>query len=403
MAENRYYSITTKRFVLRCKHDSWLRTTQELYNDILLFYYQIYLEREDIRELKGMQVFRTLEMLTVVGRDRQPVPYPLKWKGVPLYFRRAAINAAIAAGKSYLARGVQEHPAESFEKAVTYYKGMYRNFGEDEIILRVWNSQEWQWMRCRIAGNYFPPDAERLSPSVVIREKMIQLHAPVREKVMDGRKARERMHSQSRICALQFTNSNCAVLCVIMDHQGNQVAVHFIKGGSQYAHNYRRIEEKIDRAQKAMGYQNLDPKARPQEWPNKKYWIKLKNLSDYFSNSVSRQVINYIIEYRADIIVVPKYDREYTRIIMATVHNCSPLRLMRRIREQLTYKAWRQGILVLDVNASNTSSVCAKCGGPIRKHGDQFQCPNGHRGNRYINTALNLGRKCLESFSKHMP
>ena len=269
MSENCYYSITTKRFVLRCKHDGWLQDTQELYNDILLFYYRIYLEREDIRALKGMQVFRTLEKMTVMGRDKQPVPYPLKWKGVPLYFRRAAINAAIAAGKSYFARGVQEHPAESFEKAVTYYKGMYQDFEEHEIVLRVWNRQKWQWMKCRIAGNHFPPDAERLSPSVVIREKTFQLHVPVREKVADGRKAIERMQTQARICALQFTNSDSAVVCVILDHQGNQVSVQFIKGGRQYAHNYRKVLEKIERAQKAMGYQKEDRRLKAQEQPNK--------------------------------------------------------------------------------------------------------------------------------------
>ena len=258
-------------------------------------------------------------------------------------------------------------------------------------------------MRCRITGNYFPPEAERLSPSVVIRGNAIQLHVPVREKVVDGRKAIERIQSQSRICAIQFTNSDCAVVCVILDHHGNQVSVHFIRGGREYAHNYRRIVEKIDRAQRAMGYQNPDRQISAPERPNKKYWVKLRNLSDYFSNSVSRQVINYTIENCADIIVVPKYDKNYSRMIMASVHNWSPLHLTRRIREQLTYKAWRQGILVLDVNASNTSSICAKCGGTIRRQGDQIQCQNGHRGNRYINTALNLGRKCLESFGKQMP
>ena len=55
-----------------------------------------------------MEALRTLEKLTIPGRDRQPVQYPLPWQKVPLYFRRAAINSAIAAASSYLSREKQK-------------------------------------------------------------------------------------------------------------------------------------------------------------------------------------------------------------------------------------------------------------------------------------------------------
>ena len=121
-----YYAITTKRFVLRTSHGTWLRDTQELYNEILHFYYRLFLGHPELHSLGNQKLLRALEQLSIVGRDKRPVEQPLPFKGVPLYFRRAAINTALAAGKSYLARDGQERPTEVFEAGVTLYKGTYR-------------------------------------------------------------------------------------------------------------------------------------------------------------------------------------------------------------------------------------------------------------------------------------
>ena len=61
-----YYAITVRRYNVLFRHTDWLKKTQE--------------------------ALRILEILTIVGRDKQPVPTPLPWKKIPLYFRRAAIN-----------------------------------------------------------------------------------------------------------------------------------------------------------------------------------------------------------------------------------------------------------------------------------------------------------------------
>ncbi|MFR8178579.1 MAG: hypothetical protein ACLU80_00175 [Dorea sp.] len=41
---------------------------------------------------------------------------------------------------------------------------------------------------------------------------------------------------------------------------------------------------------------------------------------------------------------------------------------------------------------------CAICGGKVRRKGNEFLCENGHQGNRFLNDARNLGRKCQDSF-----
>ena len=71
------------------------------------------------------------------------------------------------------------------------------------------------------------------------------------------------------------------------------------------------------------------------------------------------------------------------------------------IREKLKYKAWQEGIVVLEVQQHNINSVCSQCGAKIRRKGADFQCVNGHRGSRYLNMAQNLGQKCLDSFKEN--
>lgn len=104
MEKTSCYSITVKKFNVFCRHTDWLRQTQELYNEILGFYYELYLDTFIDSTPGAMEALRTLEKMTIIGRDKQPVPNPLPWTKVPLYFRRAAINAAIAAARSYRTR-----------------------------------------------------------------------------------------------------------------------------------------------------------------------------------------------------------------------------------------------------------------------------------------------------------
>ena len=94
-----YYAITVRRYNVLFRHTDWLKKTQELYNEILLFYYRLYLETFPDQQPGTQEALRILETLTIVGRDKQPVPTPLHWKKIPLYFRRAAINTATAAAK----------------------------------------------------------------------------------------------------------------------------------------------------------------------------------------------------------------------------------------------------------------------------------------------------------------
>ena len=108
------YSITTWRLHLWCRHPEWLRTTQEFYNRIAEFYYNLLLDHTDLWEMGNQQILRELEIMSIPGRGGRIPSDPLPWQKIPLYFRRAAANEGIASAKSYLSRFAQDENFCSF-------------------------------------------------------------------------------------------------------------------------------------------------------------------------------------------------------------------------------------------------------------------------------------------------
>lgn len=213
------YSITTWRLHLWCRHPEWLRTTQEFYNRIAEFYYNLLLDHTDLWEMGSQQTLRELEIMSIPGRGGRIPSDPLPWQKVPLYFRRAAANEGIASAKSYISRFAQDEKsgrAEKLNAAVTYYKGMYQDFSAKEITLRVWTGDTWTWMHCRLSGRDFPENVRLMSPSVVFEYKYDMLHVPVRQNNENTATVRQRMQAGCRILCIQFTNSDAFAAGVVI-------------------------------------------------------------------------------------------------------------------------------------------------------------------------------------------
>ena len=269
-----YYAITVRRYNILFRHTEWFHQTQDLYNEILLFYYQLYLEIFTDEQPGTQEALRILEKLTIVGRDKQPVPNPLPWKKGPLYFRRAAINTATAAAKSYLAREEQEQPTEAFTESVTFYKGMYRDFQQNTISLKLWDGEEWQWSRLRLRGNTVPEEGQMMSPALVLKKDHAELHIPWKIPVADGRGARERITAENKICSTIFTGQDAYTVCCILDSSGKRESSFYIKGGREYANASRQIYDRIKRSEDVQG-------GGGNVKVNYRYWKKLKNLHEH--------------------------------------------------------------------------------------------------------------------------
>ena len=135
-----YYAITVRRYNVLFRHTDWLKKTQELYNEILLFTTDSIWKHFRISSPVHRKHLRILETLTIVDAINSRFQPPLPWKKIPLYFRRAAINTATAAAKSYLARGTQEHPTEKFTESVTFTRECI-DFQDNTISLKLWNGE----------------------------------------------------------------------------------------------------------------------------------------------------------------------------------------------------------------------------------------------------------------------
>ncbi|MDC7290723.1 transposase [Blautia schinkii] len=411
MSTKQGYSITTRRLRLRCRHPEWLQKTQDFYNEIAFFYYELLLKHTELWNLGSQRLLRELEILSLPGRENRIPESPLPWEKVPLYFRRAAANTGIAAAKSYLARQ-DINPGRKSQKldaAVVFYKGMYRDFSSSEITLKVWDGNQWQWMRCRIYGQEFPEGAQIMSPSVVFEYKFVMLHVPIKEAVDDSAGIKQRFAEKRNFCSIQFTNGDAFAVGCISDISGSELAVRLWGGGKEYAHHCKRVVEKIEKSEKSLGESKCgrgrDERLKSNERPNQKYWMHLKHLAEHYAHEVSAGIVSFCKEHDAAVIVLPKYDKDYTRHVMYGSGDWSPLHLSVRIRQFLPYKAWKAGILVIDVNARGISSVCAKCGKNIvgfNKQKIEYFCEDGHRGNRHLNAARNLGKKYLMQFGKHV-
>lgn len=453
MSTKQGYSITTRRLRLRCRHPEWLQKTQNFYNEIAFFYYELLIRHTELWELNSQKSLRELELLSLPGRENRIPESPLPWEKVPLYFRRAAANTGIAAAKSYLTRQDINpgRKAQKLDSAVVFYKGMYRDFSSLEITLKVWDGSQWQWMRCRLYGQEFPEDAQIMSPSVVFEYKFVMLHVPIKEAVGDSTGIKQRFAEKRNFCSIQFTNGDAFAVGCVSDIDGHELAVRFWGGGKEYAHHCRRVVEKIEKSEKSLGESkcgqdrderlkrservsrdeqlnrdeqlahnvrlNRDEKSmheipeiqdgrlKSNERPNQKYWMHLKHLAEHYAHEVSAGIVSFCKEHDAAVIVLPKYDKDYTRHVMYGSGDWSPLHLSVRIRQFLPYKAWKAGILVIDVNARGISSVCAKCGKKIAgfdKQKIEYFCEDGHRGNRHLNAARNLGKKYLVQFGKYV-
>lgn len=391
MDKTAYFAVTVRKFSVLSRHRDRMEKTQELYNEILGFYYRLYLDTLPETGSGSMETMRSLEKMTIVGRNREPVPHPLPWKKVPLYFRRAAINGAVAAARSYLARDAQKEESRNFTESVTFYKGMYRDFSENGISLKLWDGDSWKWIRLRLRGNKIPEEGQMMSPALVLREKKTELHIPWKTPVCDGRNAKERMKAGENICSAVFTNRDACVVCCILDSGGKMTDSLFLKGGTEYSHQCSYYLKKLKKSQASKGAGN-NPRG------NAKYWEKLKNISDNYAHQISRQVIDYCKKNHVGVLVLPYFEQNHRNIIMHSSGRYSPIYLSTSVREKLKYKAWQAGIVVLEAQQHKVSSVCSICGSEIRQSGTEFFCEKGHRGNRYLNTARNLGLKCLNDF-----
>lgn len=413
MKEKTGFSTTTYCMKLYTKHLDWLVLTKEYYNLVLKFYYELLYEKQQLLKFSNRELMRQLEILSV-GKKRTEITipaYPLPFNKVPLYFRRAAINSAISLMRSYYSRyeawkkkpyKTEPRPAKNFHASPVFYKGMYKDFTDRSITLKLWNGDKWIWVKYMYdsCGYEFKEDQRRLSPTIKVSTKQCMIHVPVITPVSDVRTIAERMKDKEKFCSVAVPGNDCLAVCVLFDGEGKAFDTYYIHGGDELKHRKKRLLGRIEKSKKAMNktdFNNLDKE------DNKQYKIKIHNLTDYYAHMVSRKVIDYCIKNGVKIIAVPFYEESIDFNTRAYMKVTNYDWIGRRIINYIKYKAFQAGIVVGVVRPHYSSGTCHICREPVKKYnqgyapnknfygGKQFLCPNGHRGNSAWNTAMNIG------------
>lgn len=403
--EKKGYTTITYRQRFYDKHIDWLCETKILYNKVVQHYYSLLLEHPDLLSMSNFNLMRELEVLTVGTKEmkkiRQKAEYPLlELPVIPLYFRRAAINCAISMIRSAWTREREIGSiAEKFSVAPVYYKGMYKDFQEDSILLKVYTGEKWKWCRYRFVGRKLPKDVETLSPTIYIEEKCAYLHIPVRKVVEDIRSVKERMQSGERILALSFPGSNSIAVGAVLTREGCFVKSIFFPGGLELKAKKKVWKRKWKRQQEIGN-------------TGTRYLKKMEHLNTYYAHLISRRILDFCKEERIGVIVVPHYQRaiDFSKKCYLKTDNFEWIG--RRVIRFLKYKAFLEGRIVSKVPIYSISNCCSVCGERIQRynaghtpsrnyHGGQlFLCPNGHQGNSGLNTARNVGKKFLSYYKK---
>ncbi|WP_270655482.1 hypothetical protein [Eubacterium callanderi] len=419
------YAITTNKIQLNYKHLDWFKQTQSLFDAVLAFYYKLLEKQPEALSLTNQNLLRHLELQTIKQRDGTPPETPLPFEKIPLYFRRAAINAAISMYRSYVGKlkAWQEGPIKSgkpsppkrLHMSMLYYKGMYKDFDEKSILLKLYTGKAWAWVKHRYTGRPFPENAELMSPTIVIKKKKVMLHIPVKEIVEDSRTAKERVKQNEKFVAVALTGSDSLAVCTTIEADGRATAPYFIKGGKELAHRRKLLLGYTKRGIAGNGMTHTVGNAAlsvPQEHrPNKKYYDKITRLTDHYAHEVSRKIINYALKQGAKLIVLPELKESFDQAKKPYLGKTPYDFIGRRIARYVQYKAWQKGLVAMTSKPYYASTRCYHCDTPIAKYNTEYQnpsanfyggknfiCKEGHRGSTALNSARNLGKGFYERF-----
>ena len=450
------YAITTYKIQLNYKHLDWFKQTQSLFDAVLAFYYKLLEKQPEALSLSNQNLLRHLELQTIKQRDGTPPVTPLPFEKIPLYFRRAAINAAISMYRSYTSKlrdwedkqmengklkmensGTESQsdselnqickadlhhnrplstfnlPPESAKKgrpsrpknlhmSMLYYKGMYKDFADGSILLKLYTGKTWAWVKHRYTGRPFPKNAELMSPTVVIKKKKVMLHIPVKEIVEDGRTAKERVKQHESFVAVALTTSDSLAVCTTIQADGSASHPYFIKGGKELAHRRKQL---LGYTKRSSAPENVNGR------PNAKYYQKITRVTDHYAHEVSRKIVDYAVRQGAKLIVMPGYSNSFAKGTLPYLKTNVMDFIGRRIIRYTSYKAWQAGIVVTFNSVGNAKRECYHCGSVIYKYnteyqppsqnfygGKNFRCKEGHKGSTALNTARNIGKSFYEAF-----
>lgn len=367
-----------------------------------------------------------MEIITIGTKEKKEneIEYPIPYKKIPMYFRRAAINSAISLVRSYEEQykrwqlnkdRYMKKPmhAKGFHASPIYYKGMYRNFKKTTIELKVWNGEKWIWILYSFhpLGRDLPEEANYQSPFLKITEQEARMHVPVVTEVFDTRNINQRIKDKEKICAVYFPNNKHLAVCVLFDRDNKIYDSSFIEGGTELKSKRKKLIANMNKEMKEnVSLLKQEKEEKRKSMIARKYKSKIGNLNDNYAHNVSKKIIAICKSNHIKIIVVPKYKKTLPMNQIGYIKSTEYDWIGRKISAYVKYKAFRVGIVACSVAPHYCVSKCYKCEGDIKKYkegyypnknfhgGNLFVCVNGHEGNVALNAAKNIGKTFIQQY-----
>ena len=412
MSEEKIGTYTTYHKIrLYTKQLEYFNLTSIEFNKLVLIYYNVILKHPEVLENTSYVARTIIEKMTMVDIQTGKKPEDYFETNAPSRIRRSACTQAIAQAKAYTTKvnnanknkTVPPNPARKFNLPIQLTKELYTWLDNKKIKIKLYDGKEWKWNESSISKWNIPKDANLLSPKKEIKKKVVMLVIPEKCIVKNLTTIKERIENNKdiRICGVAFSGRNNIATCVIIDKSGRFIKAKFINEGNKYKNIINRYLRQIQRSE------NKSNRSKKTFETNRQYWEKISKNANYYSNLVSRKIVDFCKENRAEIIALSNIQCDTEIVTCGTRYNSSNLR--NRITKYTKIKSFMENILMTFVDMKGKTNKCYKCNELIERNiekktkktikEDKAICESGHMIDYFFNFAMNIALNCLKKYS----
>ncbi len=396
---------TIKFRVLQDDITQMVYETTELYRKCVGFCLSVVKENTGIMEVKDLhrQQVQVEKLIHATYSNPTPV-YNIEQvgKNIPAYFRRSFINTALGIANSWYSNykrwlngcKKKKPPALRVENKQwpVYFKGVYKNFTNGTVMLKLYTGHSWVWRKVRIATTQgIPNGCRELSLKLLIKNGRVYIHRTIE------RKRRKLGQIHDRVVSVDLNIDRAAVMAVI----GRDGRVHKTKFIDIRKDNRRRkfYLETITMKQ------SITKSISEGQTFCKELWDKVRHFNDNLSHQLSRKVVDFAQDNNCSVIVFEHLWKLRPEKGSKSRYLNSKLMywLKGDIYKKTAYKANWGGIWTTRVNPKNTSKLCSRhhdifnyheTEGTTRPIQSRFKCKVcGYELDADLNACINIARK----------